>query len=92
MKRFLNAIVCLCLLCSLWGCGDGGFKSDMSFTYVLAQNISSLDPQTASGTAAGAVLDSPLKGSAGLMPKAKHSPVLQKAGMKTTILLYLPST
>ena len=79
MKRFLNAIVCLCLLCSLWGCGDGGFKSDMSFTYVLAQNISSLDPQTASGTAAGAVLDSLFEGLCRIDAEGKTQPGVAKS-------------
>ena len=44
--------IMLCFLCA----GCGGFKSDGSFTYLLPQNVTSLDPQTASGSAAEVVI------------------------------------
>ena len=51
----------------------------MSFTYVLAQNISSLDPQTASGTAAGAVLDSLFEGLCRIDAEGKTQPGVAKS-------------
>lgn len=62
LKRALAFLLCLLLAFTCSACGDGGYKSDMSFTYILSQDVSSLDPQTASGPASGMVIDSIFEG------------------------------
>ncbi len=63
MKRvrtgfFLLAAV---LLACLGGCGDS-FRADASFTYLLPQNIDTLDPQTASGEPSWVIISSIFEG------------------------------
>lgn len=60
MKRILSLLLCLCLFCSLAGCS--GYKRDKAFTYILPGNITTLDPQSATGTAESTVIDSLFEG------------------------------
>ncbi len=62
MKRFLSVAICLFLCFQLGGCGDFGYQADLSFTCFLPQNISTLDPQTASDPASKAVISSIFEG------------------------------
>ncbi len=62
MKRLFCRIVCLFFLLSLTGCADFGYQTDLSFTCFLPQNISTLDPQTASDPASKAVISSLFEG------------------------------
>lgn len=59
-KRFVSLLLCLALLCLCAGCG--GYQADGSFTYLLPQNVTSLDPQTAADAASGMVIDSLFEG------------------------------
>ena len=59
-KRILVLVLGLALLCLCAGCGR--FKDGESFTYLLSQNVTSLDPQTASGSAAATVIGSLFEG------------------------------
>ena len=61
MKKRIGAFA-LCILLLFCCSGCGGFKEDGEFTYLLPQNVTSLDPQTASGSAAGTVIDSIFEG------------------------------
>lgn len=60
MKRIFYVILVLAALLSLSGCGNG--KAEIDLTAVLPGNVSSLDPQTASGTSAGIVIGSIFEG------------------------------
>lgn len=60
MKRIFILTVCAAFLCFLSGCAS--YKSDMAFTGILPQNVATLDPQTASGTAAEMVVSSIFEG------------------------------
>lgn len=60
MKRLISLILAAVLLLSLSGCGEG--KADMSFTAILPQDVSTLDPQTASGPASAIVIGSIFEG------------------------------
>lgn len=73
MKRFSLLFLSLCFLLSLFGC-DGGYQADASFTYILTRNISTLDPQTASGPASGAVIDSIFEGLCRIGPDGQAVP------------------
>ncbi len=59
MKRFFALLAAAALLLSLAGCGG---KADMDFTAVLPQNVTSLDPQTASGPSSTLVIGSIFEG------------------------------
>ena len=59
-KRLVCLALCL-LLCALCA-GCGGYKADGSFTVLLPQNVASLDPQTASSSAAEIVISSLFEG------------------------------
>ncbi len=59
MKRFLSLFLAFILLASLSGCGG---KADQDFTAVLPGDVTSLDPQTASGQAASLVIGSLYEG------------------------------
>lgn len=59
-KRILCAALCVALCCLCSGCS--GYKSGKTFTYPLSQNVTSLDPQTASGSGAEMVIDSLFEG------------------------------
>ncbi len=60
MKRFLLLILCLAVLLPCCGCTSG--KADAEFTAVLPGNVTSLDPQTATGDAAQIVIGSLFEG------------------------------
>jgi len=60
MKRLISLILTAALLLSLSGCGGG--KADMDFTAILPQDVSTLDPQTASGPASAIVIGSIFEG------------------------------
>lgn len=47
MRRAISLILCLCLILTLCSCG-GGYRSDMTITSILPQNVKTLDPQIAS--------------------------------------------
>lgn len=49
-------MLCIIMLISLTACGDGGYKRDMSFTYILPGSVSSLDPQTTWDNSAAAIV------------------------------------
>ena len=59
-KRIVSVLLCALLLCLCAGCGS--YKADASFTYLLEQNVTSLDPQTASNSAAELVISSLFEG------------------------------
>ncbi len=59
MKRLFGAAFAVFLLLCLSGCGG---KADMAFTTILPQEVSSLDPQTASGPASSIVIGSIYEG------------------------------
>ncbi len=59
LKRLFGAAVAVFLLLCLSGCGG---KADMAFTTILPQEVSSLDPQTASGPASSIVIGSIYEG------------------------------
>lgn len=59
-KRLLCAALCALLCCLCSGCSS--YKSDQTFTYLLSQNVTSLDPQTASGSGAETVISSLFEG------------------------------
>lgn len=59
-KRIISLVLCLALLCACAGCG--GFHKGEEFTYLLPQNVTSLDPQTATGAANLTVVDSLFEG------------------------------
>lgn len=40
-------LVCLLIISMLSACGQDGYQGNMDFTYILPQNVASLDPQTA---------------------------------------------
>lgn len=61
VRKLKSALLCVCLLLSLWGCGFGG-KKDMDFIAVLPGDLATLDPQMAAGQAAGTVLGSIFEG------------------------------
>lgn len=64
MKRIYPALalpLALLLACLAGGCGDG-FQADASFTYLLPQNIDTLDPQTASGEPSWVIISSIFEG------------------------------
>ena len=73
MKRFFFFFLSFFLLFVLSGC-DGGFQADASFTYILSRNISTLDPQTASGPASGTVIDSIFEGICRIDSNGKATP------------------
>lgn len=60
-KRFLFILCILLPATLLSACGDG-FEEDGTFTYLLPQNIRTLDPQTASGESAWIVISSIFEG------------------------------
>lgn len=60
MKRLISLILAAVLLLPLTGCAGG--KSGMDFTAILPQDISTLDPQTASGPASAIVIGSIFEG------------------------------
>ncbi len=60
MKRGIVLILCLLLLFS--GCGNDGYLEDMAFTYLLPQNVDSLDPQTAARQSSYLVISSIFQG------------------------------
>ena len=60
LKRIVSVALCVLLLCLCTGCG--GYKANGSFTYLLSQNVTSLDPQTASGNDAELVISSLFEG------------------------------
>lgn len=60
MKRLISLLLTAALLLSLSGCGTG--KADMDFTAILPQDVSTLDPQTASGPASAIVIGSIFEG------------------------------
>lgn len=59
MKRLIALLLAALFLLTLAGCGG---KADMDFTAVLPQNVTSLDPQTASDSASNAVIGSIFEG------------------------------
>lgn len=59
-KRIVCLLLCVILCCFCSGCS--GFKANGSFTYLLPQSISSLDPQTASNSAEELVIHSLFEG------------------------------
>lgn len=59
VKRLISLFFCLSLLLALSGCGG---KKGMAFTAVLPGDLSTLDPQIASGQAADMVLGSIFEG------------------------------
>lgn len=62
MKRvFLFIFSVVCLLTALPGCG-GSFQEGMEFTYLLPQNVDTLDPQTASRSSSYLVIGSIFQG------------------------------
>ncbi|MGI6256293.1 MAG: peptide ABC transporter substrate-binding protein [Acutalibacter sp.] len=65
----------LCFLCA----GCGGFKADGSFTYLLPQNITSLDPQTATGSAAEVVISTLFEGLCRIDDDGKAVPGVAKS-------------
>lgn len=60
-KRGALLLLAGLLICLCSGCGDG-FEKDGDFTYLLLQNIDTLDPQTASGESAWVVISSLFEG------------------------------
>ncbi len=59
MKRLIAFFLAFALLLALPGCGG---KADQDFTAVLPQDVTSLDPQTASGPASAIVIGSIYEG------------------------------
>ena len=59
MKRVLAMLVSLLVLLPLAGCAG---RADMEFTAILPANVTSLDPQTASGKASDIVIGSIFEG------------------------------
>ena len=59
-KRIVGLLLCLVLCCLCTGCG--GFKKDGSFVYLLPQNVTTLDPQTATGSGEEIVLGALFEG------------------------------
>ena len=59
-KRIVGLLLCLVLCCLCTGCG--GFKKDGSFVYLLPQNVTTLDPQTATGNGEEIVLGALFEG------------------------------
>lgn len=59
LRRVLGILLALCLLLPMGGCGG---EEGESFTVLLPSNITTLDPQLASGTAADWVLGSIFEG------------------------------
>lgn len=59
-KQVLAIVLCVLLLCLCSGCG--GFKDNGTFTYLLPQNVTSLDPQTTSESSAELVINSLFEG------------------------------
>lgn len=60
MKRLISLLLTAALLLCLSGCGTG--KADMDLTAILPQDVSTLDPQTASGPASAIVIGSIFEG------------------------------
>lgn len=59
MKRLLSLLLAVLLLLPFTGCGS---KENMDFTAILPQNVTSLDPQTASGPSSTLVIGSIFEG------------------------------
>lgn len=78
MKRILCTLLCLVFLGALAGC-DGSYKADMSFQYILSRDISTLDPQTASGSSAENVINSIFEGLCRVDEKGEVSPGVAKS-------------
>ena len=76
-KRWICLLLSLVLCCLCAGCG--GFKAEGSFTYLLPQNITSLDPQTASGSAAEVVIATLFEGLCRIDEEGKAVPGVAKS-------------
>ncbi len=76
-KRWICLLLSLVLCCLCAGCG--GYKADGSFTYLLPQNITSLDPQTASGSAAEVVISTLFEGLCRIDEDGKAVPGVAKS-------------
>ena len=62
MRRALPLLLAFLLACSfLSGC-SGGYQKDMEFTYLLPQNVDTLDPQTAARPSSALVIGSLFQG------------------------------
>lgn len=71
MKRLLALLLCAVLLLALPGCKG---KKDMAFTAVLPGNVSSLDPQTATGRSAQIAIGSLFEGLCRIDEKGEAAP------------------
>lgn len=61
MKK-IYYIVCILVLLALTGCGDSDYRKDGSFTYILPQSVTSLDPQTSNGDSESIVIHTIFEG------------------------------
>ena len=75
-KRIFSVALCGLLLCLCAGCG--GFKSDGAFTYLLPQNVTSLDPQTATSASSELVMNSMFEGLCRIDEKGETVPGVAK--------------
>ena len=60
MKKFLSLILTIVIIFSFTGCD--GYKKGKSFSYILTQTVSSLDPQTATGGSTLTVINAIFEG------------------------------